>query len=187
MIDLIEFAANKHGNSFVKEVKRIAKKLNINVYWLLFVMWSESRISPEIDNRGTNANGTTDYGILQWNETTLTAYNITGEQLKRLTALEQLKYVEIYYSPIIGKAKRLGDLYLWNLSPQLFLDYPNSQQAKQFKKEVETKYTATTGKSPEATHKFGFFELSTKQIITGTLLFIVLTGIYFYYQKQQET
>jgi len=142
MVNLREKARQKLGVSFLAELDKVASRLKIPSIWLLGIMDSESDMNPRANNAGTNADGSIDYGLIQFNGThTLPQYGITGNQLTNMTATQQLAYIERYYKPTIGKVKRFGDLYLWNLSPAYFLNSPNHPTATAFKNKVEQAYT----------------------------------------------
>ena len=56
-------------------------------------------------------------GLLQFMPTTAIALGTTSEQLKKMSVLEQLDYVEKYFKPYASKIKTLSDLYMAILWP----------------------------------------------------------------------
>lgn len=80
-----------YGPEFLAKVKRIANNLNCNYKDLLAVMNAESGIKTTAVNKSTNATG-----LIQFMPKTAQGLGTTVEELKKMTPVEQLDYVEKY-------------------------------------------------------------------------------------------
>lgn len=153
MINLRAKATQKLGASFVAEADRISRILGFPTVFLLGVIDSESGMNPSINNRGTNADGSVDWGLIQMNDKwVLPKYGLTGAQFASFSPLKQLTYIYDFYKTMAGKVRRFGDLYGYNLAPAYAL--ANSQNADflAFKRKVEQAFTTKTGLSPIASN-----------------------------------
>ncbi len=81
------------GPEFLQKTKQIAKNLNCNYKDLLALMNSESGINPKAVNKHTNATG-----LIQFMPKTVEYLGTSTEELKNMSAVEQLDYVEKYLS-----------------------------------------------------------------------------------------
>lgn len=180
MRDLRAEATQKLGQDFVSELDRVCGRLGIPSIWLLAIIESESQFNPKAINKA-NKDGTWDYGLIQFNGThTLPQYGITGQRLIELTPIQQLAYIERYYTPTVGKVKSFGMLYLWNLSPAYFLNNPNHPTAQDFISKVEKAYTEKTGLRPSETQTASFSPLALPTFDNFKTLFknpYFITGI----------
>lgn len=81
--------------TFVNECNRIAKKLGINVNWLLVLMYKESTLQPTARNvqEGRLIAG----GLIQFTKATAKGLGTTLDKILKMGYLQQLKYVEKYY------------------------------------------------------------------------------------------
>lgn len=91
---------------FANKVKNIADRLGINPNWLMAVMHFESKLNPKAVNPISKATG-----LIQFLPSTAVAYGTTVTELKNMTALRQLDFVESY---LTGKPtmKSFLDVYL---------------------------------------------------------------------------
>ena len=80
-----------YGPEFLTKVKKIANNLNCNYKDLLAVMNAESGIKTTAVNKSTNATG-----LIQFMPKTAQGLGTTVEQLKKMTPVKQLDYVEKY-------------------------------------------------------------------------------------------
>ena len=87
----IEQYIPEEKQAFLRKVKQIAHNLGTNYKWLLAVMWSESRLRPDV----VNSIGCV--GLIQFCPQTYKKWGLTAEQLRRMSAIEQLDYVYKYY------------------------------------------------------------------------------------------
>lgn len=81
------------GPEFLAKTKQVAKNLNCNYKDLLALMNSESSLDPKAVNKHTNATG-----LIQFMPKTAQYLGTSTEELKNMSALEQLDYVEKYLS-----------------------------------------------------------------------------------------
>jgi hypothetical protein len=95
-------------SAFIKKVKEISQRLQISPNWLMAIMSFESAntFSPSIRNKSTNA-----VGLIQFMPSTAISLGTSTEQLSKMSALEQLNYVEKYLQPYKGKMKSYIDTY----------------------------------------------------------------------------
>lgn len=81
------------GPEFLNKVKRIAKNINCNYEDLLAVMNAESGLNHTIQNTA----GHHYYGLIQFGNDAARLVGTTTSKLVRMSALEQLDYVEKYF------------------------------------------------------------------------------------------
>ncbi len=82
---------NQYGPKFLAKVKEISKRLNCNYKDLLAVMNAESGINAAAKNPNSSASG-----LIQFMESTAQALGTTTAQLRAMSPIEQLDYVEKY-------------------------------------------------------------------------------------------
>lgn len=106
---------NKGGSidaAFQKKLEEVAKRLKVKPSDLLGIMKHESGLKASAVNPYTGATG-----LIQFMPATAKRMGTSVEALKNMSALEQLDYVEKFYKPITGKAKDIGDLYMFTFLP----------------------------------------------------------------------
>lgn len=100
-------AIAKHGPEFVAKVKDLAARRGFKPEWLMAIMKNESGLSPSIKN-GIGATG-----LIQFMPATAKGLGTTTDQLAKMSGLEQLDYVDKFYSKFPpGSFKTGSDLYL---------------------------------------------------------------------------
>lgn len=82
---------NGYGEEFLSKVKKISNNLNCNYKDLLAVMNAESGIKTTAVNKSTNATG-----LIQFMPKTAQGLGTSVDELKKMTPVEQLDYVEKY-------------------------------------------------------------------------------------------
>ena len=105
-------ALQKHGPEFVQKVKDLAGRLGVKPEWILAVMKNESGMSTTAKNPNGGATG-----LIQFMPATARGLGTTTDALSKMSAVEQLKYVEKYYAPFAGKIKSGTDLYMATFWP----------------------------------------------------------------------
>jgi hypothetical protein len=105
-------ALQKHGPEFVQKVKEMAGRLGVKPEWILAVMKNESGMDPKARNPAGGATG-----LIQFMPATARGLGTTTEALSRMSATEQLAYVEKYFSPFKGKIHSGTDLYMATFWP----------------------------------------------------------------------
>lgn len=103
------------SEEFRAKVTSIAKGLSLDPNWLMAVMaWETGKtFSPAARNPGSSATG-----LIQFLQSTAMALGTTTSQLARMSAVEQLDYVEKYYKATpASRIHNLGDAYLAVLFP----------------------------------------------------------------------
>jgi len=97
------------SQEFRVRVREIGASLSIDPNWLMAVMGFETRytFSPSVRNPGSSATG-----LIQFIESTARKLETTTARLARMTAVEQLDFVEKYYQQYQGRIRNMGDAYL---------------------------------------------------------------------------
>ena len=98
--------------AFQAKAQQVANNLGVSLEDLLGIMRHESGLNPGAVNPYTNATG-----LIQFMPNTARSLGTSIEALKNMSAIEQLDYVEKFYKPIAGKAKDIGDLYMFTFLP----------------------------------------------------------------------
>lgn len=107
-----------HGEEFIGKVKEIAKKVSMNYKLILATMAHESGFNPSAQNPDTKATG-----LIQFIPTTASKLGTSVGELKNMSALEQLKYVEDFYmghnrAGLTQKVKSVEDSYFLVFYPR---------------------------------------------------------------------
>ncbi|MNF58297.1 hypothetical protein D3C84_398490 [compost metagenome] len=101
---------------FRDKVRQIAKNLSLDPNWLMAVMAFETgpkeRFKPNVTNPKSSA-----IGLIQFIKSTARGLGTTTEHLGRMSAVQQLDYVEKYYKAYWRRIHNLGDAYLAVLWP----------------------------------------------------------------------
>lgn len=97
---------------FRVRVREIGKNLGLDPNWIMAVMAFETgyTFSPSVRNPGSSATG-----LIQFIESTAQDLGTTTAKLSRMTAVEQLDFVEKYFAPGASRIRNLGDAYMWVL------------------------------------------------------------------------
>lgn len=105
----------KVTKDFKAKVILISKKLNISPDYLMSCMAFETAgtFSPKI----INAAGSGAIGLIQFMPRTAKGLGTSSESLSKMTAVNQLDYVEKYFKPRKGKLSSLEDVYMAILYP----------------------------------------------------------------------
>lgn len=99
---------------FRVKVREIAANLNFDPNWIMSVIAFETgkTFDPGIKNPGGSATG-----LIQFTEGTAKGLGTTTAALGRMTAVEQLDYVQRYFEPYAHKVTNMGDCYMAVLWP----------------------------------------------------------------------
>jgi len=102
--------------SFRVKVREIAGRLNVDPSWLMAIMAFETgnTFSPGIKN----AAGSSATGLIQFTKSTAISLGTTTQALGRMSAVEQLDYVEKYFNQYKGRLGNLADCYMAVLWPK---------------------------------------------------------------------
>jgi len=110
---------NVHGiertsPAFRKRLRELARRMGMDPLHLALVISFETAgtFDPSIRNPASSATG-----LIQFMSTTAKKLGTTTDALARMTALEQLDYVERYFLPWKGKLRTLEDVYMAVLWP----------------------------------------------------------------------
>ena len=97
----------ENKDAFVSKVNDIATFIGIKPEWLMFVMWFESRLNSHVQNKTSGATG-----LIQFMPSTAHSLGTTTDALAAMTSIQQLDYVQKYFTPYKGKIKAFTDTYL---------------------------------------------------------------------------
>ncbi len=105
----------KVSPEFKAKVNSVATNLQVDVDHLMAIMAFETgeSFSPSIKNPASSA-----IGLIQFLPSTATNLNTSTEALSRMSAVEQLAYVEEYFLPYKGTLQSLEDTYMAVLWPK---------------------------------------------------------------------
>ena len=127
----------KLGPEFLAKVKEVANNINCDYKDLLAVMNAESGLNPAKQNSA----GHQMYGLIQFSEDSAHMVGTTHAKLVRMSAVEQMDYVEKYYKYWIeekgwqGRILSAADLYALTLAPgraQNNVLYTKAANSKQY-------------------------------------------------------
>ncbi|MEM9188956.1 MAG: LysM peptidoglycan-binding domain-containing protein [Myxococcota bacterium] len=101
--------ADRTSDAFRTRVREVAAELSINPNYLMAVMHWETggTFSPSIRNRHTRA-----IGLIQFMPSTARRMGTTDRALGRMSAVEQLTWVQRYFAPMAGQLETLEDVYM---------------------------------------------------------------------------
>lgn len=104
----------KVSQDFRVKVREIAKRQGVEANWLMAVMAFETGNSflPYVKNPGSSATG-----LIQFTSATATGLGTSTVKLARMSAVEQLDWVEKYFEQYKGRIKNLGDAYMAVFAP----------------------------------------------------------------------
>jgi len=111
-VDKVKKSNAMQEPGFIQRLKQVAGNLSVNVQDLIGIMKHESNLNPSAVNPKSGATG-----LIQFMPKTAQGLGTTTDELRTMSALDQLDYVERYYKPIAGKAKDIGDLYMFTFMP----------------------------------------------------------------------
>ena len=96
-----------YRNDFIIKVREVSNRLGIDPNWLMAIMYTESArtFSPSIQN----SIGAT--GLIQFMPSTARGLGTTTTELKNMSAVEQLDWVEKYLNVYKNKLKSYVDTY----------------------------------------------------------------------------
>jgi hypothetical protein len=105
---------NNVSPEFKNKVNKIAAQLDTNPNYLLAVISYETdgTMNPKLVNPETGA-----VGLIQLLPSTAAALGTTRNELKEMSAVEQLDFVAKYFAPFKGKLNSLENLYMAVLFP----------------------------------------------------------------------
>jgi hypothetical protein len=98
--------------AFRARVGEVADNLGVDSSALIKIMNKESGLKPHAQNPRTKATG-----LIQFMPKTAERLGTTVDELKDMSALEQMDYVEQYFRPYRGKVHNYEDLYLVTFFP----------------------------------------------------------------------
>lgn len=97
------------NSGFLNSVGESSNRLGIDASWLLGVISFETVGTFSTSIKNPNGSAT---GLIQFIEKTAKGLGTSTAQLKNMNHVEQMKYVEKYFTPYKGKMKNLGDVYM---------------------------------------------------------------------------
>jgi hypothetical protein len=187
-----------YRNDFVNKVREVSTRLDIDPNWLMAIMYweSASSFSPSIQN----SIGAT--GLIQFIPSTARGLGTTTTELKNMSAVNQLDYVEKYLKVYKGKLNSYIDTYFavfyplaigkpddWViqgggiLASQIAKQNPAFDVNKDSKVQVWEVKKVMLEKLPREWINDGSFGLAIKSYkgyLTVGLLLIAIGGLYIY-------
>lgn len=112
--------SNKVSPEFLAEVNVFNKTIQLQSgdqpHYIMGCMAFETgrTFSPSIQNLG----GAPYYGLIQWGDLAASDVKQTVGQLIRMTAVQQMGYVTLWFKPYAGKIKTLSDVYMRIFMPK---------------------------------------------------------------------
>lgn len=118
-----EYIPASYRAKFAEKVIAISERLKIHPDWLMVSMAFETgrTFRPNIRNRYSGATG-----LIQFIPSTAANLGTSVNALGRMSAVDQLDYVETYFRPYAGKMHSVHDVYLVIFAPA-FLGCPDNQ------------------------------------------------------------
>lgn len=107
MLFLADKIKSTEKAAFQAEVIQMGDDLGFDPNWLMIVMFLESGLNPQAINNTTGASG-----LIQFMPNTAKNLGTSVEELRQMSAVDQLEYVRDYLSAYKGKFNTLADLYL---------------------------------------------------------------------------
>nr|RNJ65271.1 MAG: alpha/beta fold hydrolase [Leptolyngbya sp. IPPAS B-1204] len=103
------------SSEFLHKIDTIGQRLKIPGEYLMAVMGFETggTYSPKIQNKTSGATG-----LIQFLPSTARSLGTSTEQLSKMSAVQQLDYVERYFQPYAGKLRSLQDTYMAVFHPK---------------------------------------------------------------------
>ena len=98
--------------AFLAKVREVASSLSIKPEWLMAVMFMESSLDPTEVNPDGGATG-----LIQFMPKTAIGLGTTTEELRRMSNVAQMDYVQRYFYPYRHKIDSFDDLYLITFYP----------------------------------------------------------------------
>jgi hypothetical protein len=104
---IFEDLIKENKEEFLNKVQEVAAFLGVDPNWLMFVMWFETAhtLSSHIQN-GIHATG-----LIQFMPATAKGLGTTVDDLKVMSNVRQLDFVQMHLAPFRGKFKDFVDLY----------------------------------------------------------------------------
>ena len=99
--------ALQNDPEFREKLAQIAGRMGVSPADLIRIMYKESGMNPRAVNRTSRATG-----LIQFMDFTAISLGTTIGALYRMSAVEQLDYVEKYFKPHAGRLHNYQDLYL---------------------------------------------------------------------------
>ena len=101
------------SGDFMTEIGKVASNLGIDASNLIAIMKSESSLNPQAVNPVTGASG-----LIQFMPNTAKSLGTTVEEIRKMTAIQQLPYVEKYFKSVrVQPGSSAGRLYAYVFLP----------------------------------------------------------------------
>lgn len=104
---IFENLIKENKKEFIDAVISVASFLQVKPEHLMFLMWFET--GHTLNHRIQNSIGAT--GLIQFMQATALGLGTTTAQLKAMSNVEQMKYVQKHLAPYRGKYRDYVDLY----------------------------------------------------------------------------
>ncbi len=101
------------------EIEAVAKRLQVKTEWLKRTILAESGGDPQAVNSFGHV------GLIQFAPSTATALGFSAEEISSMSPSEQLKPIEAFYRPAVGRIRSYADMRMYTFFP-LALGRPDS-------------------------------------------------------------
>lgn len=110
---VFEDKVKNNKSLFLDAVRVVSARLGIDANWLMAVMYAESRLSPQAQNKKFPfSGGGYATGLIQFTPDTARALGTSVDELYHMNNVEQMGWVEKYFLPYVGRLKSYADVYL---------------------------------------------------------------------------
>lgn len=153
----IKHLAENTDSSFRIALSAMADRLGVDPNFLTPVMANESQFKPAATNPFSKATG-----LIQFMPSTANHLGTTVDDLRGMSAEDQLPYVEAYYKPFAGRIQSAGDAYMATFLPSKIGTSPDTILAS----DGEVIYTQNKGFDRDGK---GYFTTGDVEAITEAL------------------
>lgn len=145
---------SSNREAFAAKVIAIAKKLQFDPDWIMYIMKKESGFKHNIVNPRSGATG-----LIQFMPSTARVLGTSTEALRYMSNVDQLDYVYKYFKPVTGKIHSYEDLYLYVFFP-VMVGQPNDTiiQARGLSAETVAKANSVTDLNKDGVITVGEFK-----------------------------
>jgi hypothetical protein len=113
----INLVPSLEQDAFAQKVTDVATALQCDPNWLMQVMKAESGLRSDIQNTTYPLHNGYATGLIQFTPDTAASLGTTTDDLKQMSRVDQMDYVQKYFSPYIGQLNSYFAIYLVTFFP----------------------------------------------------------------------